>query len=130
MPERIDVAKILIQDEEENFLVVQGAESQQWELPGGKIEEGEEKFETARREAEEEVNLKISNLSEVVRIEVEDEECVNCWIIYAERFNGKITLEDKLADFKWVSGEEFYELDWKTDAGYNIPAMKRLREYL
>ena len=129
MPETVNVAKVLMQDENENFLVVQEAESQQWELPGGKIEEYEDRFETARREAEEEVNLEISSLTGVVRVEVEDEKCVNCWIIYAGCFSGKIELEDKLSDFRWVSAEEFYELDWKTDAGYNIPAMTRLKEY-
>lgn len=127
----IQVAKVLIQNEEKHFLVVQESESEQWELPGGKIEEDEDRFEAAKREILEEVNLELRELEDVVRVEVEDRNCVNCWILHTENFKGGIEIdEEELINWKWVTSREYRELDWHADAGYAIPAMKFLTEYL
>jgi len=127
---KIDVSKVLIQNEEEYFLVVQERESEQWELPGGKIKDNEDRFKAAKRETLEEVNLELRDLEEAVRVEVEDIDCVNCWILYTENFEGSIEIgEDELMDWKWVTAKEYRELDWHADAGYAIPAMRYLEEY-
>ena len=128
---KIQVSKVLIQNDENHFLVVQESESEKWELPGGKIEEDEERFETAKREILEEVDLELRELEDVVRVEVEDRKCVNCWILHTESFKGSIKIdEEELMDWNWVTAKEYRELDWHADAGYAIPAMKFLKEYL
>lgn len=131
MTEKIPVAKVLIRDEEGKFLAVRDRETGRWEIPGGKIEEDENRRQTAEREVKEELNLQVSDLKELTRIEVEDSGHVNCWIFYTENFSGEIDLElDELTDFRWVTADEFYGMDWRTHAGYDIPVMKRIEEFL
>lgn len=127
--EEIPVAKVLVQKDEE-FLVVQDDEGY-WELPGGKIEDGEDRFEASRREVKEEVDLELEGLEDVVRVEVEDKECVNCWILHSENFSGEIEVfEEELQDWKWVTYDEYRDMDWHADAGYAVPAMRFLEDYL
>lgn len=137
-PEKTNVAKILIRNSEGKFLVVQKSESYgwkagKWELPGGKIEEGEDRFEAGKRELEAETGLEPDDLRNVVRVEVEefsDKPIVNCWIFYTDSFSGEVELSDEHQKSRWVSAEEFIELDWHRDAGYEIPVMKNIEEYL
>ncbi|WP_414837359.1 NUDIX hydrolase [Candidatus Nanosalina sp. VS9-1] len=125
----IPVAKVLIQKDDE-FLAVKDNDGY-WELPGGKIEEDEDRFEASRREVKEEVNLEIEGLEDVVRVEVEDMDCVNCWIMHTEKFSGDIDIfEDELQDWRWVTFTEYRDMNWHADSGYAIPAMRFLEDYL
>lgn len=131
MAEKISVAKVLIRDEEGKFLAVQDQKTGRWEVPGGKIEDDEDRFQAAKREVEEEVDLEVSDFRELVRIEVEDSGHIDCWLLYAENFSGKVAMDSgELSGFDWVTADEFYRMDWKTHAGYDIPVMKRLEEFL
>lgn len=137
MSERIEVVKILVRNQAGKFLTVKENDSGQWELPGGIIEEelGESRIDAAKRELKEEVNLRSSLFSDVVRVELEefkeDEEIVNCWLMFTEDFKGEIELEEReLTDFKWVKPEEYCKMDWHPDAGYGAPAMTYLEYYL
>jgi 8-oxo-dGTP pyrophosphatase MutT (NUDIX family) len=131
MTEKIHVVKTLIRDEKGRFLAVQDRETGRWEVPGGKIENRENRFQAAKREVSEEVNLKVSDLKELVRIEVEGFDHVDCWVLYSENFSGEIALEsEEISEFEWVTADEFYRMDWKIHAGYDIPVMKRLEEFL
>lgn len=129
MSQKIPVSKVLVENSSGKFLAVRDRESGKWELPGGKIEDGEDFLEAGRRELKEEVNLDSSDLRKLVRIEVEDGNHVSCWMLYTDGFKGDIVLEDQLEEFRWVSADEFYRLDWKTHAGYDIPVMKRIEEF-
>ena len=141
MTAKIDVAKVLIENEEGKFLVLQKSDSYEWkagkwELPGGKVEEEleEERLDTAKREVKDESGLTLKNLLDVVRVEVgefdSDKPDVNCWILYSESFSGEVRLSEEHQNYKWVSSEEFKNMDWHRDAGYAIPAMEFLDEYL
>lgn len=131
MSEKIPVSKVLVENSSGKFLAVKEKKSGKWELPGGKIEENEDRFQASQRELKEEVNLEISNIEDVVRVEVEDEKCVNCWIMHTSEFSGDVKLDrSELSDFRWVSGSEYLELDWHADAGYAIPAIRFLNQYL
>lgn len=126
----IPVAKVLIQNSEEKFLAVKEEESGKWELPGGCIEQGENRFQASKREIKEELGLEITGLQDVVRIEIEDDRTVNCYMIYAENFKGKPEPREEILETKWVTAGEFKDMDWHLNAGYNIPVMKHLEEYL
>jgi len=139
MADEIDVAKVLIQNKDGEFLIVQKSndynwKADKWELPGGKIEREENKFEAAKRETKFETGLDSEKFQEIVRTEVEepisDKPVVNCWILYTDKYSGSIELSDEHQDFEWVSAEEFLTINWHRDAGYAIPVMKHLNEYL
>lgn len=134
MIEKIDVAKILVERNGE-FLVVQKNsnydwKADKWELPGGKIESNENLDESAIRELKEETGLKSQDFRKVVRVEVEKEQCVNCEILYTKTASGNLELSEEHKDYRWVTPREFREMDWHRDAGYAIPAMKYLEQYL
>jgi 8-oxo-dGTP pyrophosphatase MutT (NUDIX family) len=105
MTERIDVMKIVVKNSEGLILAVREAESQKWELPGGKIGSSEDRFEAAERELLEETGLSSSNFQDIVRVKVEDEECINCHLVYTDHL-GTESVEidtDELDKFKWVN---------------------------
>lgn len=138
--QKIVISKVLIQNDEEKFLVVKERDDRdketagKWELPGGRFKYGEDQFEAGARELEEEVNLKVNpdDGKDVVRIEVEDEGLVSCYIVHFPEFEGEVSLRDRshLSEFRWVTAEEFIEMDWHSNAGYDIVPMKDLEKYI
>ena len=136
--QKIVVSKALIQNSEGEFLIVRESEDRdkdtagQWELPGGRVKVGEDRFEAARREVEEEIKIRPSGAEDVVRIEVESDHLVSCYIVYFDSFEGEPGIGEKghHSEFRWVTAEEFLEMDWHSDAGYDIVPMMYLDEYL
>lgn len=125
----VEVVKVLIENQEGKFLAVREAESGQWELPGGKIEEDEDRFSAARREVKEETGFKTENFEELMRLDVHRDSTVKCWMFHTRKFSGELSTNDaEVDDARWVSSEEFHELDWSIDAGFNIPVMKLIEE--
>lgn len=140
MTEKIEVAKVLVQNKKDKFLVLQKSENYdwkagKWELPGGKIESqlGEDRLDAAKREVKDEVDLELKSLVDVVRIEIEefnDKYDVNCFILHSDSFAGEVKLSEEHQESKWVTAQEFKDMDWHRDAGYAIPAMRCLKDYL
>ncbi len=136
--QKIVVSKALVQNQKGEFLVVREAEDREketagkWELPGGRVKVDEDRFEAARREVKEEIKIEPSNSEDVVRIEVESDHLVSCYIVHFKDFEGEPEIGEKghHSEFKWVSPEEFLEMDWHSDAGYDIVPMMYLEEYL
>lgn len=139
MSEEIEVVKVLVRNNEEEFLAVQKSDSYdwkagKWDLPGGKIRQDESRSEAAKREIKFETGLEIGNLTDVVRTEIEEPQSekpvVNCWIVLTNDFSGEIELSEEHQNLRWVSGKEFMEIDWHRDAGYAIPAIYHLEKYV
>lgn len=138
--EKIVISKVLVRNEDGDFLVVREREDRdketagKWELPGGRLKYGESQFEAGARELEEEVGLEVDpgEGEDVVRIEVEDDSLVSCYIVYFPDFEGDASIRDEshLSEFRWVSAEEFIDMDWHSNAGYDIVPMKDLEKYL
>lgn len=134
MTERIDVVKLLIENEEGEFVMLKKSSdydwmADKWEQPGGKIEEGEDRFDAAIREVKEEAGLNLENVEDLVRLEIEDEKLVNCYVMYADGFSGDVSIDQEHQDFQWVSREEAIKLDWHRDASYIIPVIRYLEAY-
>lgn len=141
MTDKIEVAKVLIENDEGKFLALQKSDSYdwkagKWELPGGKIEEelGEDRLDAARREVKDEAGLKVKSLVDAVRVEVGEfkpgKPAVNCFILYSDSYSGEVQLSEEHQNYEWVTAEEFKRMDWHRDAGYVIPSMTYLKEYL
>lgn len=138
--QKIVISKVLVRNNEGKFLVVKEKENRnketagKWELPGGRLKYGENQFEAGSRELEEETGLETEPKEgeDVVRIEVEDDELVSCYIVYFQEFNGKAEIKEDshLSDYKWVSADDFIDMDWHSNAGYDIVPMKDLEKYL
>ena len=131
----IDIVKILVQNDEGKFLMLKKASSYEdmgdrWEQPGGKIEDDEDRFEAARREIKEETGLEIDDLDDLVRLELESDEKINCFVMYADSFSGDVEIDDKHQEWKWIDKKEALELDWHRDAAYIIPVIIYLEDYL
>lgn len=135
--EKIVVVKALVK-KDDRFLVVKESEDRdketagKWELPGGRMKVGESRFETAKRELREEVGIEVEDGKDVVRIEVESDHLVSCYIVYFDDFQGEPELVESghHSELRWVTPEEFLEIDWHADAGYDIVPMMYLEEYL
>jgi 8-oxo-dGTP diphosphatase len=136
MTEEVPVVKALIQDEKGRFLMLKKSShydwmADKWEQPGGKIEEGEDRFEAAKREIEAETGLEAKNFEDLVRIELEDgEDKVNCYVVFTEDFSGEVELSDEHQDSRWITREEALHLDWHRNAEYILPVIEYLEEYL
>jgi len=126
----IKVSKVLIQ-KGDKFMAVKESENGCWELPGGKIKETEDRFQAGQREIKEETGIEASGLKDVVRVEIEDRDIVECWILHTRDYKGDPKPEDEeINQVKWLSPQQFKDTDWHVDAGYTIPAMTHLQHYI
>lgn len=142
----LNVVKLVIENSDGKFLALRktaedkvhsghsytlyGRMAGKWELPGGKFKEAANRFDAARRETLEETGLELGKLKDVVREEIEEKNSVNTYILYCKDWNGELKISKEHVDWKWVSAEEYLELDWHQDAGYGYPPMKFLNYYL
>jgi methionyl-tRNA synthetase len=60
-----EVSCVAIQDKSNNYLLVYNKKYQHWQFPGGKVEQGENTEEAAKREVLEETNLVIKDLENI-----------------------------------------------------------------
>ncbi|MFB6175205.1 MAG: NUDIX hydrolase [Candidatus Nanohalobium sp.] len=151
--DKVPVSKGLIENENGEFLMLKKAEDYdftagKWEQPGGriqkldapnsisagdadgKIEERENRFEALKREVKEETGLEIEESEDLVRIELEDENHINCYVLHSSDFSGEIELSGEHEDFCWVRPEKFSELEWHRDSAYILPPGRYCEKYL
>jgi len=124
------VAAIIIY--ENKILCVQRGESKlsyiskKYEFPGGKMEIGETKAETIRREIFEELNMKIDVQEEFMTVTHQYPDFIltmHSFICKCE--SSQLTLTEHI-DYKWRLKNELEDLDW---AAADIPIMKKLMTY-
>lgn len=130
--ERTPVVRIVARRGDGKVLLCRKESMKKWELPGGKIEEGEDRFEAGKRELEEETDLESEEFVDLVRVEIEDENgCANAFIIYTEvRECNAEPVSHEHDKVKWVEPENYGEQDFHYHSAYSIPAVDRLETYL
>jgi 8-oxo-dGTP diphosphatase len=130
--DRTPVVRTIVRRDDGKILVLRKQELGKWELPGGKIEYGEDRFEASSRELQEETDLEAKDFTDIARVEIEDENgCANAYIVYTEEFEGEA--EDASSEhdeFKWVKPENYSKLDFHYHSAYSVPAVGRLEKYL
>lgn len=132
---KVPVAKGLIENKNGEFLMLKKADDYdftagKWEQPGGKVEEDEDRFKALKREIKEETGLEIESSEDLVRIELEDENHINCYVLHSSDFSGEIELSEEHEEFRWIRPENFSELEWHRDSAYVLPPGVYCEKYL
>lgn len=130
--ERTPVVRIIARGEDGKIIVVRKKDIGKWELPGGKIEEDEDRFEAAKRELMEETGLEAGELVDLARVEIEDENgCANAYIMFTDEVSGSVSISSGEHDrYRWVEKEKYTELDFHYHSAYSVPSVRRLETYL
>jgi 8-oxo-dGTP diphosphatase len=97
--------------------------SKKYEFPGGKMESGETKEETIKREILEELKMEIEVEKEFLTVTYQYPD----FILTMHSFlcscnNPELTLTEHI-DFKWLAKDELEHLDW---AAADVPIMEKL----
>lgn len=97
--------------------------SKKYEFPGGKMESGETKEETIKREILEELKMEIEVEKEFLTVTHQYPD----FILTMHSFlcscnNPQLTLTEHI-DFKWLAKDELEHLDW---AAADVPIMEKL----
>ena len=108
----------IIFDKEGKVLVIHQKGGDFWGFPKGHIDEGETELETALREVKEEVGLDVNIIDikyrYVLNYIIKEKEVDKTTILYLastkEDKNDTIIQEAEVADSKWLSVDEAYEL--------------------
>lgn len=98
-----------------------------WDFPGGKLELGEDPYESLEREVMEETNLKIKVGKPVFTFSEMswDQRGYVVFILYdCELVDGELKLSEEHTNSKWASAGEIKESDVE---GYMLPFMKNLK---
>lgn len=115
----VEVVNAIIKNSQNKFLVIKRKNNEihpnKWAFPGGIIKKREEFDQALKREVKEEVGLEIKKI--IKKISEYDYSRGDgywtkgkCFLVETNNFDVKINNE--IQDFKWVSLEEFEELDY------------------
>lgn len=111
---KIKLAGCIIQNSKGEILLLHRKTSKrdQWEIPGGKIDEGENPINTAKREVEEEINISVDIIKELGEKEFTEDGFTMDYIWYkAVIASGTLKImEDKFDQFKYFSSEELQKI--------------------
>jgi len=97
--------------------------NQKFEFPGGKVEEGETNEEALIREIKEELEMEISEMNFLIKVEHEYPDfqiTMNCFKCKTK--TKYLTLNEHI-DYKWLDKSELESLDW---AAADIPIVNRI----
>lgn len=121
------IQKVLVVREDGKFLVVRRSKEaprrpECWDFPGGNFEKGENIVKSAKREVREEVGLEVGELKPIYlqssgKDSVEDLDVISVGYVTSE-FEGEIVLSHEHIEYRWVSAEEFVEMEVGDDGGF------------
>jgi len=103
--------KFLIVKRQKNEIAYPG----KWAFPGGKVEKGQNVLEALKREVLEEVGLEIEDsrrfLNDFTFLRPDGHNVIG-FVFEVIAKSDNVKLADEFDDFKWVSPEEFKDLDF------------------
>jgi 8-oxo-dGTP pyrophosphatase MutT (NUDIX family) len=111
-------AAIFILDEQDRVLLMKRSDNACWGLPGGGVDPGEVIEDAAKREAREETNLEIGEMSlfgvfsgpELYYKYPNGDEVYNVTVMYLSRdWRGEVKLNDEHTEWKWFAAREIPE---------------------
>lgn len=92
-----------------------------WDFPGGGLDQGEDIYDSARREIEEEAGLAAEDL-QVIYVEsgvgIIDDSDVLALCFVCRDWHGEVMLSPEHDEFAWVTPEEYLELETGDDGGF------------
>jgi 8-oxo-dGTP diphosphatase len=113
------------------YLCVQRGESKldyiskKWEFPGGKIEPGETREQTIKREIQEELSMDIQPSNEFITVVHEYPDFhLTMHSFICTCVNPELKLSEHI-DFKWMEIDDMDNLDW---AAADIPIVQKLKQ--
>ncbi len=115
------VAQVYVKKDNKILMVQENKEGikGKWDMPAGKLEDGESIIEAAIRETKEETNLKVS-IKGLIAIQETISSLGQLVILYflGEYVSGTIKYDKKeISDVKWMSEKEILSLDKKQIRG-------------
>lgn len=97
--------------------------SKKYEFPGGKMEVGETKEETIKREILEELNMKIEVQEEFITVTHQYPDFILTMHSFICKCDSPTLTLTEHIDFKWLNKDELSNLDW---AAADIPIVNEL----
>ena len=110
------VTKCFIVNKQGYILVLRRSKSSkvrpnEWDLPGGMVEHGEDPNITNARETKEETNITAKHIN-ILTITTENKQDYILTFFYKASYEkGEVLLSDEHTDYKWITTEEFRMLD-------------------
>ena len=111
-------AGILVLDKQDRLLLVKRSDNECWGFPGGSIEPGEVVEDAAKREALEETNLEVGEMSlfgvfsgpELFYKYPNGDEVYNIIVVYSSQdWRGEVKLNDEHTEWRWFAANEIPE---------------------
>lgn len=113
--------------EEGKVLLIYRNDEEHWEVPGGKVEEDESPTQTAVREAEEEIGVKVQLEKPFYTGEFMKDGEMFLWHGYIASTEEQPSLqEERFSDLEWVGKQRLDELDLAPNLRQIEPALRKI----
>lgn len=99
--------------------------SYKWEFPGGKIEQGENDYQTLSRELREELEIEVEITDFFYKVEHDYPDFHLTMSVYLCKLLSDKMVMNVHKDLKWLKPQELLKLDW---AEADIPIAKKIVE--
>ena len=120
------VGNLIVRDGK--ILLLYREDKEHWEVPGGKVEEGESPTEAAVREAEEEIGAEVSLEKPFYTGEFQHEGEIFLWNGYiAEIESSEPEIQEhKFSKLEWFEGSELDDLELAPNLEMILPALRKI----